>query len=341
MKTTLFDFHLPGQCIAQHPVTPRDAARMLVVKDPLTETTVAHLPDYLKAGDILVFNNSKVIPARLFGDAAGKRIEILLHKRLSPTRWQAFAKPGKKLKTGGTITFGKVSATAISKLETGEVVLEFSIEPAGWQAFLEAHGEVPLPPYITRTEKPGAEDINRYQTVYAKPEGSVAAPTAGLHFTDTLLEALKMKGIALAFVTLHVGAGTFQPVKVEDTNEHVMHSEWGEVSAETATAILAAKKAGGRIISVGTTSLRLLESAAAGGELKPWSGETDIFITPGYRFKTADMLLTNFHLPKSTLFMLVSAFAGLERMQDAYRHAISQNFRFYSYGDATLLYREP
>lgn len=339
MKTSLFDFELPDDCIAQHPAEPRDSAKMLVVQAPLSITSVASLPDYVNAGDILVFNNSKVIPARLFANAGGKQVEILLHRRLSHTRWHAFARPGKKLKIGDTIQFPSgVSALVENKLETGEVVLSFQVSAADFATFLEQHGAMPLPPYI-RKGKAEAADTPRYQTVYAKPEGSVAAPTAGLHFTDRLIEAIKAKGVQTAFVTLHVGAGTFQPVKVEDTTQHKMHTEYGEVSKETADAINTAKKAGGRIICVGTTSLRLLESAADHEGVKPWSGDTGIFITPGYQFKTADMLLTNFHLPKSTLFMLVSAFAGLDRMQAAYKHAIQNHMRFYSYGDATLLYR--
>lgn len=339
MKTSLFDFELPDACIAQHPAEPRDSARMLVVKDPLNITNVSHLPDFLKAGDLIVFNNSKVIPARLFADVGGKEVEILLHKRLGTTQWQAFAKPGKKLKIGSDITFASgVTATVEDKLETGEAILSFKLAEHEFLTFLEKHGSMPLPPYI-RDGKANPEDTSRYQTIYAEPEGSVAAPTAGLHFTERLMDTIKAKGVQTAFVTLHVGAGTFQPVKVEDTTEHKMHTEYGEVSAETALAINAAKKAGGRIICVGTTSLRLLESAADSAGVKPWSGDTGIFITPGYQFKTADILLTNFHLPKSTLFMLVSAFAGLDRMQAAYKHAIAENMRFYSYGDATLLYR--
>lgn len=340
MKTSLFDFHLPESLIAQHPVTPRDAARLLVVKDDLRIAHVRDLPDHLTAGDIVVFNNSKVIPARLFGQVGDKQVEILLHRRLSPTRWQVFARPGKKLKIGGEIVFpGEMRATVEAKLESGEAVLQFAATDEDFVQFLYTHGQMPLPPYIAREDKPDAEDAERYQTIYAGPEGSVAAPTAGLHFTDDLLKRLEQKGVQFAYVTLHVGAGTFQPVKVEDTTEHKMHSEWGEVPKETADMLNGRT---GRILCVGTTSLRLLESAAdADGLLRPWSGDTDIFITPGYRFKTADMLLTNFHLPKSTLFMLVSAFAGLERMQAAYARAISETLRFYSYGDATLLYRAP
>lgn len=333
MRLSLFDFHLPPERIAQHAVEPRDSAKLLVVKDALEIKTVTDLPAFLQAGDVLVFNNSKVIPARL----RSGNIEIFLHKPLGDSRWQVFAKPAKKLAIGSTIPFqDNVTAQVIEKLPSGEVILKFSLTKNEFRNFLEQHGEVPLPPYITRDGKPSDNDKTRYQTVYAKPEGSVAAPTAGLHFTEALLERIKDKGVRTAFVTLHVGAGTFQPVKVEDTKEHIMHSEWGEISAETANIINIAK----RVICVGTTSLRLLESAAdETGKISEWQGDTDIFITPGYTFKRADMLMTNFHLPKSTLFMLVSAFSGLEQMQAAYQFAIERRLRFYSYGDACLLYR--
>ena len=332
MQVSAFDFALPKELIAQHPVEPRDSAKLLVVRDDLALNTITDLPDFLEEGDVLVFNNSKVIPARLFSG----NIEILLHKLIKGSTWQAFAKPGKKLKVGAIIFFAdNVSALVQEKLPSGEVILQFSLKPDAFRQFLEQHGNIPLPPYI-RDGVAGEKDKETYQTVYAAPEGSVAAPTAGLHFTEKLLQKIRAKNVATAFVTLHVGAGTFQPVKVEDTTEHVMHHEWGEITAETATIINKAK----RVICVGTTSLRLVESAAqADGTLAAWAGETNIFITPGYRFKRADMLLTNFHLPKSTLFMLVSAFAGLEKMHAAYQFAIKERLRFYSYGDACLLYR--
>lgn len=332
MQTSLFDFALPEELIAQYPVEPRDSAKLLVVHDGFELKKISDLPDLLEEGDVLVFNNSKVIPARLF---AGK-IEILLHKHIKDSTWQVFAKPGKKLKVGGSISFTEnVTADVIEKLPSGEVILKFSTPPEPFRDYLEKHGSMPLPPYI-RKGIAQEKDRQTYQTIYAKPEGSVAAPTAGLHFTETLFKKLHEKNIATAFVTLHVGAGTFQPVKVEDTNEHVMHVEWGEITAETATIINKAK----RVICVGTTSLRLLESAAdESGRVAEWQGDTNIFITPGYRFKRCDILMTNFHLPKSTLFMLVSAFAGLEKMKAAYQFAIKQRLRFYSYGDACLLFK--
>jgi S-adenosylmethionine:tRNA ribosyltransferase-isomerase len=332
MQVSAFNFNLPPELIAQHPVTPRDSAKLLVVKDDFSLNTIADLPDFLQEGDGLVFNNSKVIPARLFSG----NIEILLHKLIKGSTWQAFAKPGKKLKVGAMIFFGdNVSALVQEKLPSGEVILQFSLKPDAFREFLETHGNIPLPPYI-RGGTAEEADKKHYQTIYAEPEGSVAAPTAGLHFTEKLLQQLRAKNIATAFVTLHVGAGTFQPVKVEDTSEHIMHYEYGEITAETAAIINRAK----RVICVGTTSLRLVESAAKeDGTLSAWSGETNIFITPGYRFKRCDILMTNFHLPKSTLFMLVSAFTGLEKMQAAYQFAIEQRLRFYSYGDACLLYR--
>lgn len=333
MKLSLFDFHLPQERIAQQPVEPRDSAKLLVVNDGLHIKTVTDLPDFLRSGDVIVFNNSKVIPARLRSGS----IEIFLHKSLGDSRWQVFAKPAKKLKIGETISFeDNLTAKVFKKLPSGEVMLDFSLPPKEFSVFLSKHGEVPLPPYITRDGKPTENDKSRYQTIYANPEGSVAAPTAGLHFTPELLQRITAKGVRTAFVTLHVGAGTFQPVKVADTNEHIMHSEWGEISAEAANIINHAK----RVICVGTTSLRLLESAAdENGRVSEWQGDTDIFITPSYHFKRADLLMTNFHLPKSTLFMLVSAFAGLEKMHAAYQFAIENKLRFYSYGDACLLYR--
>ena len=339
MKVDLFDFHLPPARIAHQPVEPKDAARLLHVSDTLGDYRVRDLPQLLRAGDILVFNNSRVIPARLFCDVTGKRIEILLHKPHGNGVWLAFAKPAKKLKEGMVLHFAEdFSAQVTGRSEDGQVHLRFAETGEALYAKLEAHGHVPLPPYISRTDTP--EDKTLYQTIYAAPKGSVAAPTAGLHFTPELFAALEARGVQKAFVTLHVGAGTFQPVKVNDTDEHQMHSEWAEITSDTAAQINAARAAGGRVVAVGTTSMRTLETAAtADGRVQPFTGDTDIFITPGYQFKIVEALMTNFHLPKSTLFMLVSAFSGLENMQRAYAHAIAREYRFYSYGDACLLER--
>ena len=339
MKVDLFDFDLPEDRIATRPVTPRDAARLLYVAETLSDKTVRDLPNLLQPGDVMVFNNTKVIPARLFGRRGEAKVEVTLHKRLDGQTWQAFAKPGKKLRVGDIFTIvDGFEAVVADKLDSGEVVLRFDYDDASFYEKLEQYGEMPLPPYMRR----GADeaDDERYQTVYAKEAGAVAAPTAGLHFTPELFDALDDGGIKRVETTLHVGAGTFLPVKVKDTQDHVMHAETIIFTAEQADAINAAKVAGGRIVAVGTTAMRVLETAAdKEGVLHPFSGETDIFITPGYRFKAVDALLTNFHLPKSTLFMLVSAFSGLETMQAAYAHAIDKEYRFYSYGDACLLER--
>ncbi len=338
MKTSLFDFEFPASSIAVTPATPRDSARMLVVQgNALEDSSILHLADFLRAGDVVVFNNTKVIPARIRGMRGLAGIEVTLHKQLEANRWSAFAKPGKRLRAGDTITFADdFSAEVLSKHESGEVELLFTC--VNLFACLERHGSMPLPPYMKRAAT--EHDKNAYQTIYAKHKGAVAAPTAGLHFTDRIFETLHAKGIIKTFVTLHVGGGTFLPVKSEDTTEHRMHSEYAEISGETAGIINRAKAAGGRIVAVGTTSLRVLETAVnEEGILKQFNGETDIFITPGYRFKAVDMLMTNFHLPRSTLFMLVSAFSGLDIMQNAYRHAIGTGYRFYSYGDAWLLSR--
>lgn len=342
MKVSLFDFDLPDELIAQTPIEPRDASRMLVVNDLLEDSKVSNLGGYLRAGDLLVFNNTKVVPARLFGRRGYINMEILLHRQDAQGSWLAFARPGKKLVIGDAIVFGEdFFAAVLEKLADGQIRLQFNVSARDIPIKLERYGVTPLPPYIRRSQQGEPNDATRYQTVFAKHAGAVAAPTAGLHFTPTLLERLKEQGIKIAFVTLHVGAGTFQPVKADDISQHVMHHEFAEVSAETATEVNQTRAQGGRIIAVGTTTLRTLESAAgADGALQPFSGDTDIFITPGYRFKIADMLLTNFHLPRSTLFMLVSAFNGLDAMQKAYRHAIEQAYRFYSYGDACLLYRK-
>ena len=342
MRVDLFDFDLPEGRIAHAPANPRDAAKLLHVAETLGELQVRDLPSLLNKGDVLVMNNSRVIPARLFTQVGERQVEVLLHQpTVSETgaSWLAFARPAKKLKEGMELRFADdFTAIVLGRTEDGQVRLNFPYDSATLFDKLRAHGHMPLPPYITRADE--VEDKQDYQTIYAAHDGSVAAPTAGLHFTPELMEALKARGVETVFVTLHVGAGTFQPVKVDDTDEHVMHREAIEISAESAARINAARKAGGKVVAVGTTSLRILESVAKDdGHLDAYSGSTAIFITPGYRFKIVDRLMTNFHLPKSTLFMLVSAFAGLERMQAAYAHAIAHDYRFYSYGDTSLLER--
>jgi S-adenosylmethionine:tRNA ribosyltransferase-isomerase len=353
MRTDLFDFDLPDDRIALEPVTPRDAARLLVVRDGrLADTHVRDLPTLLRPGDALAFNDTKVIRAALTGERlrgdARAIVSFNLHKRIDEHRWRAFARPAKRLATGDRIRFGHdgrvcllgtLDATVNKIGDAGEVELAFSLHGPFLDEAIEALGDPPLPPYIAgkRDLLPG--DPERYQTIYAQRDGAVAAPTAGLHFTEELLATLAAKGIARHFLTLHVGAGTFLPVKTEETSEHRMHAEWGEFSPETAAALNQVRTAGGRIVAVGTTSLRLLEAAAdIDGHVRPFAGETDIFITPGYRFKAVDLLLTNFHLPRSTLFMLVSAFSGLDTMRRAYAHAIAHGYRFYSFGDACLLH---
>ena len=348
MRVELFDFDLPDDLIAQRPASPRDSARLLDVSpDGLRDRLVRDLPGLLRRGDLLVFNDTRVIPARLKGvrgGAAGRQdvaVEALLIRDLGDGRWLSFARPTKRLRPGDGLAFtGGLAANVEAKNEDGSVVLAFHTTGPAFLASLEKGGAVPLPPYI-RGGVADAQDRADYQTLFAKYDGSVAAPTAGLHFTPALMAALTAAGIASAGVTLHVGAGTFQPVRVDDTDAHTMHAEWGEVPEETARAVEATRAAGGRVVSVGTTSLRLLESVARGhdGAMKVWSGETDIFIVPGFRFRAVDLLLTNFHLPRSTLFMLVAAFAGLERMKQVYTHAIRERYRFYSYGDCCLLRR--
>ncbi|MCX7308840.1 MAG: tRNA preQ1(34) S-adenosylmethionine ribosyltransferase-isomerase QueA [Afipia sp.] len=355
MKTDLFDFDLPDSNIALRPAVPRDAARMLVVQpgEALKDASVRDLPEFLKAGDQLVVNDTRVIPAQLSGRRIGRetepKIDVTLIKRLDGSRWQALARPAKKLAVGDGVRFGNegrvcllgnLDAQVEAKGEEGEITLSFDFHGAILDQAIADVGAPPLPPYIASKRAPDDRDNADYQTMFAVKEGAVAAPTAGLHFTPALEAALKAKGIGLHRVTLHVGAGTFLPVKVDDTSGHKMHSEWGEISAATADALNAAKRAGGRIVAVGTTSLRLLESAAGDdGTIRAFSDNTAIFITPGYRFKAVDALLTNFHLPRSTLFMLVSAFAGLDTMKNAYAHAVATGYRFYSYGDASLLFR--
>jgi len=344
MRVDAFDFELPPENIALRPAVPRESARLLLVKpgEALADHTVGALPDLLEPGDVLVFNDTKVIPAALEGVRLGRhgttpKISVLLHQRLDGASWKAFAKPAKKLEQGDIIRFGAggLESRVEEKGEAGEITLHFTVSGPDLDAAIAATGTMPLPPYIAGKRAQDEQDRTDYQTVYASKDGAVAAPTAGLHFTPELLERLKDRGIGSAFVTLHVGAGTFLPVKAEDTTEHKMHSEWGEVTAETVAQLKTAR----RVIAVGTTSLRLLESAARQtGVLAPFSGATDIFITPGFRFKAVHALMTNFHLPKSTLFMLVSAFSGLETMQAAYAHAVKSGYRFYSYGDSSLLF---
>lgn len=340
MRVSDFDFDLPPERIALRPVSPRDASKLLVVRQEGREDRIfRELPDLLRAGDVLVFNNTRVIPAALSGHRFGRggttpKIEALLHMRLDGHRWKAFVKPAKKLEAGDRLRFGALDATVEAKGEAGDVTLAFDLNGPALDEAIAAVGEVPLPPYIAGKRGTDAQDRQDYQTVYAEKEGAVAAPTAGLHFTPDLMKRLQDSGISQEFVTLHVGAGTFLPVKADDTNDHKMHAEWGEVTAATCERLKAARARGGRIVAVGTTSLRLLEASG----LEPFSGTTDIFITPGYRFRGADLLITNFHLPKSTLFMLVSAFSGLETMRAAYAHAIANDYRFYSYGDSSLLF---
>ncbi|RYC17229.1 tRNA preQ1(34) S-adenosylmethionine ribosyltransferase-isomerase QueA [Ciceribacter ferrooxidans] len=359
MRVDLFDFDLPDERIALRPVSPRDSARMLVVRpdrEPVLEDRhVFDLPSFLSPGDALVFNDTKVIPAQLEGKRlreGGQEtpVSATLHMRIGPERWKAFARPGKRIKVGDRIEFGHsgnacllgtLGAVVEEKGEAGEVTLRFDFSGPALDEAIMTVGHIPLPPYIASKRGEDEKDRTDYQTVYARKEGAVAAPTAGLHFTPALFEALDRAGIERHFVTLHVGAGTFLPVKADDTDDHKMHLETGHVSAETAARLNAVKARGGRIVCVGTTSLRLIESAAnASGQIEPWSGATGIFITPGYRFRAVDVLMTNFHLPKSTLFMLVSAFAGLDTMRAAYAHAIESGYRFYSYGDASLLFRK-
>lgn len=343
MRVDAFDFELPPERIALRPVEPRDAARMLVVRpDALEDRTVRDLPALLRAGDMLVFNDTKVIPAQLFGTRGQARVGVTLHKRVDERHWWSFVRNAKRLKLGDRVDFGPALAGhVVERAEDGSILWRFECEGPLEAALAEA-GVMPLPPYIASRRPTDAKDQTDYQTVYADKPGAVAAPTAGLHFTPALLAALDAAGIARATLTLHVGAGTFLPVKVEDTAEHKMHAEWGMIDAETANRLNRTRAAGGRIVAVGTTSLRLLESAAdEGGMVRPFAGDTSIFITPGYRFKAVDGLMTNFHLPRSTLFMLVSALMGLERMQSAYAHAIAEGYRFYSYGDSSLLLPGP
>jgi len=358
MRTDLFEFDLPEDRIALHPAEPRDSARLLVV-DPagspaFEDRMVRDLANLLRPGDAMVFNDTRVIPAALDGvrvrSGVASRVSFNLLRRVDDCRWRALARPAKRLIVGDRLRFGAetdaaclmsaLEATVSDKLDAGEVELMFDLAGPDLDLAIQGVGSMPLPPYIAGRRAADARDRDTYQTIYAAREGAVAAPTAGLHFTPDLFAALDARGISRHFVTLHVGAGTFLPVKADDTADHKMHSEWGEVSAATADALNAVRAKGGRIVAAGTTSLRILESAATpDGQVLPFAGDTAIFITPGYRFRAVDVLMTNFHLPRSTLFMLVAAFSGLETMRAAYAHAVASGYRFYSYGDASLLFR--
>jgi S-adenosylmethionine:tRNA ribosyltransferase-isomerase len=362
MRTDLFDFELPNDRIALRPASPRDSARLLQVqpdvvdsrgyKPRLDDLHVRDLPDLLRAGDALVVNDTKVIPARLKGRRLGgtePKIEATLTKRIDGSRWLAFTRPAKRLSVGDIVRFGtegrvcllgQLDATVEAKGEGGEVTLSFLWHGAVLDQAIAETGDMPLPPYIASKRAPDAQDLADYQTMFAQADGSIAAPTAGLHFTPELQAELKQRRIATHAVTLHVGPGTFLPVNAEDTTGHRMQAEWGSVSATTAAALNAVRARGGRIVAVGSTALRLVETATGtDGSIQPYSGETALFVTPGYRFRAVDLMMTNFHLPRSTLFMLVAAFSGLDVMKQAYAHAIRSGYRFYSYGDACLLHR--
>ncbi|WP_421723887.1 tRNA preQ1(34) S-adenosylmethionine ribosyltransferase-isomerase QueA [Bauldia sp.] len=348
MRVDLFDFDLPEENIALRPVTPRDAARLLCVTPPdsFADHRVSDLPELLREGDVLVVNDTKVIPAELRGQRhRGDHVtdvSVTLYERLDEQQWKAFARPARRLAGGDRLHLGDgLEAEVKSRDEGGSVSLRFALAGPALDEAIRRHGHIPLPPYIAGRRPEDAQDRRDYQTIYAREEGAVAAPTAGLHFTDTLLQRLADAGVNLCRVTLHVGPGTFLPVKADDTEGHAMHAEWGTIGADVVETLNRARAAGGRIIAVGTTSLRLLETAASDdGLIQPFGDETALFITPGYRFKAVDLLMTNFHLPRSTLFMLVSAFSGRETMLNAYRHAIAAGYRFYSYGDACLLHPE-
>lgn len=350
MRVDLFDFELPPERIALRPVHPRDGARLLVVPPAgdFIDRIVGDLTDYLQPGDALVVNDTRVIHARLSGrrlrDDLAANVEATLIERLDANRWRALMRPAKKIHIGDLIRFGEdaLDAHVVAKGEAGEITLDFSCAGDALDAAIERIGALPLPPYIAGKRATDAGDENDYQTIFAREAGAVAAPTAGLHFTHELIARIEAMGVSFHPVTLHVGAGTFLPVKVEDTDAHHMHEEFARIDADTAKALNRVRGQGGRIVAVGTTALRVLESAATpDGEVTPYAARTNIFITPGYRFRAVDMLLTNFHLPRSTLFMLVSAFAGLDNMKAAYAHAITREYRFYSYGDACLLSRAP
>lgn len=342
MRVDDFDFILPEELIALRPAVPRHSARQLIVNGAnISDNVVEHLADHLEAGDLIVFNDTKVIPSYLFATRGDMHTECNLHKRVSPIEWLAFIKKSKRLNIGDTLVFGegKLTATITEKHDGGEVLLKFDVQIGQLEAMLAEIGLMPLPPYIASKRDVDDKDKDDYQTMFAKKEGAVAAPTASLHFTDELIASLEARGVQSAKLTLHVGAGTFLPMKVDDTDDHVMHAEWGEVSEEVAQLINETHAKGHRVIAVGTTVLRLLESATGNdGQTRFFSDDTAIFITPGYKFKCVDLLMTNFHLPKSTLFMLVSAFAGMDNMKSAYDYAIENAYRFYSYGDSSLLY---
>jgi S-adenosylmethionine:tRNA ribosyltransferase-isomerase len=349
MRVELFDFDLPEALIAQRPAEPRDSARLLALDTGRPrDRAIADLPALLRPTDLLVFNDTRVLPARLRGvrpASEGRQdvaVELLLLRRLADGAWTAMARPARRLRAGDALMLGgELAAEIRAKADDGTIEVAFDGDDAGLAQALERIGALPLPPYI-RGGIADQRDRHDYQTIYARRDGAVAAPTAGLHFTPALLDRLRERGIATTSVTLHVGAGTFLPVRAEDTDQHAMAAEWGEVGADAADAVAACRRAGGRVVAVGTTALRLLETVALqhDGAVVPWSGDTSLFVVPGFRFRVADLLLTNFHLPRSTLFMLVSAFAGLERMRAAYGHAVAKGYRFYSYGDACLLARE-
>jgi S-adenosylmethionine:tRNA ribosyltransferase-isomerase len=343
MRIDDFDYDLPRDRIAGHPCEPRDAARLLVIpaSGGVEDRRIADLPALLRAGDLLVFNDTKVIPARLVGRRGEAVVEVTLYRDLGDGAWRAFAKGARRLRPGDRLAFTEDFAAVVEeKHPEGDVTLRFGLEAAAFRDALACHGTMPLPPYIRRPRGGDALDRRDYQTIFARAEGAVAAPTAGLHFTQALLDALAARGVSWTTLTLHVGPGTFLPVKTADPRDHGMHAEWGVLSPEAAENIAAARREGGRIVAVGTTSLRLLESAASdAGEVRPFAGETCLFILPGYPFRIVDMLLTNFHLPRSTLLMLVAALAGLDRIKSAYTHAIASGYRFYSYGDACLIER--
>jgi S-adenosylmethionine:tRNA ribosyltransferase-isomerase len=340
MRIENFDFALPADAIAQHPTRPRDAARLLCIGQRLEDRKVRDLPRLLRPGDLLVLNDTKVMPTRLFGRRGGVSVEATLLEEMVPGRWRALARPARRLRPSDRVEFAPgLGAVVASKGSNGTLLLDFGCARETMAAALQAHGAAPLPPYIHR-DAPDPRDREDYQTIFAARPGAVAAPTAGLHFTSELLVALDAEGVRRTSITLHVGAGTFLPIKTERIEDHVMHAEHGEIGADAAEAIVACLRGGGRVVAVGTTALRLIETVAdESGRVRAWSGETALFIKPGFRFRVADLLLTNFHLPRSTLFMLVCAFAGTDRMKAAYAHALASGYRFYSYGDACLLER--
>jgi S-adenosylmethionine:tRNA ribosyltransferase-isomerase len=341
MRLDDFDFELPRRLIADRPCEPRDAARLLVIptSGPLQDRRIVDLPLLLRPGDLLVFNDTKVIPVRLVGHRGAATVEVTLHRDLGGGAWRAFAKGARRLRVGDRIVFAEdFFADVVQKHPEGDVTLRFDREGEAFHEVLARHGAMPLPPYIKRPRGGDPRDHGHYQTIFARAEGAVAAPTAGLHFTPALLAALAERGIGWTMLTLHVGPGTFLPVKTADPRDHKLHAEWGVLSQETADRIAATRRAGGRVVAVGTTSLRLLESAAAEtGEVRPFAGETRLYVLPGHRFQAIDLLLTNFHLPHSTLLMLVAALAGLDRIKTAYAHAVAAGYRFFSYGDACLI----